>query len=162
MQNSTSQVLTPSLKRRLICLIYEAFLVAAVAMLGMLAFLLVFQGLLKMNETFIAIGGQVAMHAWMGSGHTLAMKTWRIKIVKVGEAAVPFRTALLRYLLCWGWVLPALAISHFRHFSRGQMALTLAGGLVAWGMTALFDRDRQFLHDRLAGTRLISLPKKIN
>jgi uncharacterized RDD family membrane protein YckC len=30
---------------------------------------------------------------------------------------------------------------------------------MAWGLTALLDKDRQFLHDRLAGTRLIALPK---
>jgi uncharacterized RDD family membrane protein YckC len=27
---------------------------------------------------------------------------------------------------------------------------------IAW---ALFDRERQFLHDRLAGTRLVSVPR---
>ena len=33
--------------------------------------------------------------------------------------------------------------------------------VLAWGLTALFDRDRQFLHDRLAGTRLVQLPKPV-
>jgi uncharacterized RDD family membrane protein YckC len=32
-------------------------------------------------------------------------------------------------------------------------------GVLAWGLTAFLDRDRQFLHDRLAGTRLVLLPK---
>jgi hypothetical protein len=27
-------------------------------------------------------------------------------------------------------------------------------------MTAFLDKDRQFLHDRLAGTRLVRMPKK--
>jgi uncharacterized RDD family membrane protein YckC len=35
----------------------------------------------------------------------------------------------------------------------------LAIGVLAWGASALFDKDRRFLHDRLAGTRLVSLPK---
>ena len=35
----------------------------------------------------------------------------------------------------------------------------LALGVVAWAMTALFDKERRFLHDRLAGTRLVSMPK---
>jgi len=28
-----------------------------------------------------------------------------------------------------------------------------------WALLALLDKDRQFLHDRLAGTRLVQLPK---
>jgi uncharacterized RDD family membrane protein YckC len=38
--------------------------------------------------------------------------------------------------------------------------VALAIGVVAWGLTAFLDRDRQFLHDRLAGTRLVQLPKQ--
>jgi uncharacterized RDD family membrane protein YckC len=41
-----------------------------------------------------------------------------------------------------------------------QIGTALAIGFVAWALTAFFDKDRQFLHDRLAGTRLVSLPKK--
>jgi uncharacterized RDD family membrane protein YckC len=32
---------------------------------------------------------------------------------------------------------------------------------VAWALTAFLDKDRQFLHDKLAGTRLVSLPKPV-
>ena len=54
----------------------------------------------------------------------------------VATSGSPVRPAqaLLRYLLCW----PSLGL----------------GGIgIAW---ALIDRDRQFLHDRLAGTRLLA------
>ena len=60
---------------------------------------------------------------WLRGGQTLAMKAWHIRLVDVTP-----RKALLRFLLA----LPFLPIS------------------ILW---ALFDRDRQFLHDRLAGTR---------
>jgi uncharacterized RDD family membrane protein YckC len=71
---------------------------------------------------------------WSHGGQTLAMKTWKIRLVAAGVAAAPRRRQLLlRYLLCW----PSL--------------LCYGGGLF-W---ALFDRERQFLHDRLAGTRLV-------
>jgi hypothetical protein len=33
--------------------------------------------------------------------------------------------------------------------------------IVAWSLTAFLDRDRQFLHGKLAGTRLIQLPKPV-
>ena len=71
---------------------------------------------------------------WTRGGQTLAMKTWRIRLRTRSGAPVRPLQALLRYLLCW----PSLGL----------------GGIgIAW---ALIDRDRQFLHDRLAGTRLVS------
>ncbi|SHG55085.1 RDD family protein [Massilia sp. CF038] len=166
MQNSTSQLPTPSLKRRLISLVYEAFLVTAVSAFGMLVFVLIATPF--HNETLLFYGRQITLflvvgayfiHAWTGSGFTLAMKTWRIKIVMLGHAKVPLKNAIIRYVLAWGWILPALAGSYARHLTRGQTAALLGVGILGWAMTALFDKDRQFLHDRLAGTRLISLPK---
>lgn len=62
---------------------------------------------------------------WLRGGQTLAMKAWRIRLVDVTP-----RKALLRFVLA----VASLPVS------------------IVW---ALFDRDRQFLHDRLAGTRLV-------
>jgi uncharacterized RDD family membrane protein YckC len=64
--------------------------------------------------------------SWLRGGQTLAMKAWRIRLVEV----TPLK-ALIRFVL----------------------ALLLVPALISivW---SLFDRDRQFLHDRLAGTRL--------
>lgn len=167
MSNSTSPVETPSLKRRLLCLVYETFLVIAVAALGIFVFLFASQ---KLNDTVIYYGRSVALflvvgayliHSWAGTGFTLAMKTWRIKLVKVGYAKVPLKAAVVRYLFAWGWVLPALAVSYFFHLSRGQTGAAVGIGIVAWALTAFLDKDRQFLHDKIAGTRLISLPKPV-
>jgi uncharacterized RDD family membrane protein YckC len=74
---------------------------------------------------------------WRHGGQTLAMKTWKIRL----ESAITGKTvtlpqALLRFGLC------------------GPSVLFFGAGLV-W---AVFDRERQFLHDRLAGTRLVNLP----
>ena len=165
MSNSTSPVETPSLKRRLICLVYETFLVIAVAALGILLFLLLTQ---KLSDTVIYYGRHVALfvavgvylvHSWAGTGFTLAMKTWRIKLVKVGYARVPVKAAIVRYAFAWGWVLPALAVSYFFRLSHGQTGVAVGLGIGAWALTVFLDKDRQFLHDRIAGTRLISLPK---
>jgi len=65
---------------------------------------------------------------WLRGGQTLAMKAWRIRLVEVSPAS-----ALLRLLLA--------------------AILVPTGISVIW---ALFDRDGQFLHDRLAGTRLLN------
>ena len=61
---------------------------------------------------------------WLRGGQTLAMKAWRIRLVGVSP-----RRAVLRLLI----------------------AAALLPLSIAW---ALFDRDGQFLHDRLSGTRL--------
>ena len=75
---------------------------------------------------------------WLRSGQTLAMKTWRIRLVQQHGGELNFRQALLR-------------------FAFALLGLLLAGMGFWW---AFFDRDKQFLHDRIAGTRLIRVPRK--
>ena len=158
---------TPTVKRRLIAMVYEAFLLTAVEALAV--FLFIFATGNRQEPAYRAglmaflflVTAAYFVHSWSGSGFTLAMKTWRIKVVKVGHAKVPFRNAAIRYLLAWGWFAPALAVGALLdlHHLR-EWAITLGIGLVAWALTAFLDKDRQFLHDRIAGTRLIALPKK--
>ncbi|XYJ12041.1 RDD family protein [Telluria sp. B2] len=158
---------TPTVKRRLIAMVYEAFLLTAVEALAV--FLFIFATGNRQEPAYRAglmvflflVTAAYFVHSWSGSGFTLAMKTWRIKVVKVGHAKVPFRNAAIRYLLAWGWFAPALAAGALLdlHHLR-EWAITLGIGLVAWALTAFLDKDRQFLHDRIAGTRLIALPKK--
>ena len=158
---------TPTIKRRLIAMVYETFLLLAVEMLAVALYLLVtrnnhapaFQHGLKVY--LFLVTGAYFIHAWTDSGHTLAMKTWRMRLVTNDYARVPLRTAALRYLLAWGWFLPALlACSLLGLKSKGEIGAAIAVGVLGWGLTAFLDRDRQFLHDRLAGTRVVSLPKK--
>ena len=71
---------------------------------------------------------------WCHGGQTLAMKTWRIRLLTRDGHPVQPAQAFLRYLLCW----PSLAF----------------GGIgILW---AVFDRNGQFLHDRIAGTQLVT------
>lgn len=70
---------------------------------------------------------------WMKGGQTLAMKTWRIRLVTAQGQTVGLGRALARFTLA----VPSI----------GCLGLGL--------LWALFDKDRQFLHDRLAGTRLV-------
>lgn len=168
MQNSKSQIAAPTIKRRLISMVYEAFLLTAVEALAILIYLLATRNQHTpaidhgRNFVFFLVAAAYFIHAWSGSGHTLAMKTWRIKVVKLGYRTVPLRAAAVRYLMAWGWFLPAIVACYvFGWTSTGQVGAALAVGIVAWAMTALFDNDRQFLHDKVAGTRLISLPKPV-
>jgi len=162
-----SAVSTPTIKRRLMAMLYDLLLITAVEFFANLAFIFVTGN--RQTPLFHSLGialffGVAAayfIHAWHGSGFTLAMKTWRIKLVKVGYARVPFGVAVLRHLLAWCWLLPALYLAHALKLGHGATGLALAIGIVLWALTAFLDTDRQFLHDRLAGTRLIQLPKPV-
>lgn len=72
---------------------------------------------------------------WSHGGQTVAMKTWKIRLVSQHGHGLNFRQAVLRQLLCW-------------------FSLLCFGLGILW---ALFDRDGQFLHDRLLGYRLIAV-----
>ena len=72
---------------------------------------------------------------WRHGGQTLAMQTWRLRLVSaITGGRISLAQAVVRYVLCW-------------------FSLLFFGAGLVW---ALFDRDRQFLHDRLAGTRIVS------
>jgi uncharacterized RDD family membrane protein YckC len=163
---NAQHVATPTVRRRLIAMVYEAFLVLAVNMFAVALFLIltghrhapVYQHGLKFF--LFLVTAAYFVHFWTDSGHTLAMKTWRIRLVMDGHQRIPFRVAALRYVLAWGWFLPALIVcSVFGLTSKVQVPVAIALGMLAWGLTAFLDKDRQFLHDKLAGTRLVSLPK---
>ncbi|MCA1245092.1 RDD family protein [Massilia sp. MS-15] len=159
-------VATPSILRRVTAMLYEALLLFAVEMLAIAAYMLVTLNSQHplaregMKLWLLLVTAAYFMWCWIDSGHTLAMKTWRIKVVKLGCHKLPLRTAAARFLLAWGWFAPALAVCWaFGLHDKAQVGIALALGVAAWALTALFDKDRQFLHDRLAGTRLIALPK---
>lgn len=80
----------------------------------------------------LSVCGAYFVFCWARSGQTLPMKTWRMRIVTEAGGALSAGIAFKRYLLA----IPGL----------------LSGISLLW---APFDRERQFLHDRLAGTRIV-------
>jgi uncharacterized RDD family membrane protein YckC len=91
--------------------------------------------------------------SWSGGRRTLAMKTWKIGLERRDGSRVDGRTALLRYVAAW--IGPALALAAYvalRPFDLGAHAAALLALNFAW---AIVDPERQFLHDRMAGTRLV-------
>ncbi|OON62086.1 RDD family protein [Massilia sp. KIM] len=158
----------PTVKRRVLAMVYEGFLLFAVEMLAVLVYLLLtgnrqepaYQVGLKVF--LFLVTGAYFIWCWVDSGHTLAMKTWRMKVVRPGQARLSWRTAALRYLLAWGWFAPALLVcAVFGLHAKGEIAIALGIGVLAWALTAFLDKDRQFLHDRLAGTRLVLFSKPV-
>jgi uncharacterized RDD family membrane protein YckC len=103
---------------------------------------------------FIVLG---SYFAWFWSrGQTLAMKTWRITVVdQQGRRLTPVR-ALTRYALSWLWLLPPLAASTYFQLPLAEIAVITVGWVAVWCVLSRFHPQRQFWHDALAGTRLIS------
>jgi len=130
---------TPGLLRRLASMAYESLLLFAVAFFA--GWLFYFAsggkdataGWLRLGlQAFITVMfAAYFLRCWLRSGgQTVAMKAWRIRLVDVTPGK-----ALLRFVYA--------------------MIFVPTGVSLVW---VFFDSDRQFLHDRLAGTRLIRVP----
>jgi len=94
---------------------------------------------------------------WTHSGQTLPMKTWRLRVVAADGSPLSTPRAIARYVLAWLWFLPPLALHPLLGLSVPHTLLVAGVWLVLWATTGRFDADRQFLHDRLAGTRVIAI-----
>ncbi|WP_093389529.1 RDD family protein [Rugamonas rubra] len=165
MSNSSAPVATPTLARRLISMVYETLLGFAVLFLPFLALELALQGSHSKTAEhlrqalFFLVLGTYFIHQWSREGQTLAMRTWRIKVVLAKGGPLSLQAATVRYLLSWMWVLPALLLAYALDLHKWQALGAVGVGVLVWAATALLDRDRQFLHDKLTGTRLVQLPK---
>lgn len=95
---------------------------------------------------------------WAHGGQTLAMKTWRIRVERADGEPLPAWQALLRYLFAWMWFIPGLLLAWLVNAKGWMLVLLPAASMVAWALTMYLVPDRQFLHDRLARTRLVRLP----
>jgi uncharacterized RDD family membrane protein YckC len=130
----------PGLLRRMASMAYELLLLSA-ALLAATAVFLVFGQALDdgwrrplLQAVLLAVSGVYFIWFWVHRGQTLPMKTWHLRLVDAAGGPVAPRKALARFMLA--------------------AILLPAGGIaILW---ALIDRDGDFLHDRLAGTRIIS------
>ena len=105
----------PTVQRRLISMVYEFLLAFAVLFLPFLIFEMLTGAShapliehLRQALAFVILGIYF-VHQWSREGQTLAMRTWRLKLVHPGHDRVAPRVAALRYLLCWLWVSRSLA-----------------------------------------------------
>lgn len=135
---------TAGLARRLASMLYETLLVFAVGFGASWVFLIASGGRGEAGSArtllqlfLLAVYAAYFLWCWLRGGQTLAMKAWKIRLEGESGAAVRPAGALYRFAL----------------------ALVLLPTLVSvvW---AIFDRDRQFLHDRLARTRLVRLESR--
>lgn len=156
---------TPTIKRRLTVMIYEGVLLFGVVAIADLLFALIFQQrhALYLRHAaqywlFIVIGAYFIWF-WMHSGQTLPMKTWRMRLVTLDGRQLPLRRALARYFLAWLWFVPGLAIAWLLGAKEWTAVAIVMANILAWALTASLHPSRQFLHDRIAGTKIIQLNK---
>jgi uncharacterized RDD family membrane protein YckC len=100
-----------------------------------------------------AVFGAYCICLWSGGRRTLPMRTWGLALRTTAGATVSLKRAAVRYVA--GWIAPACAIAGYlalRPYGHRRWALVLLAVNYAW---AWVDWDRRFLHDRLAGTRLV-------
>lgn len=128
------------LARRLGSLVYEALLLAAVIFVAAFLFISLTRYpsrapvLRPAFQMFLILVSAVYfLWFWLHGGQTLAMKTWGVQLVAARSQPLTLARATLRLALA-------------------TLGLGLGGASIVW---ALIDPERQFLHDRLAGTRLL-------
>ena len=153
---------TPSLRRRMACWLYEGVLLFAVVFIAAWLFSTLGQMRNAMDDRrallqaflFIVFG---IYFAWFWSrGQTLAMKTWHIRLVDRLGRPVSQGRALARYVLCWIWFLPPLAVIGQLHLPAAQVTVLGLGWVAVWAILSRFHPQRQFWHDAIAGTRLVT------
>jgi len=155
----------PPLARRMACWLYEGLLVFGVVFIAGYLF-----G--SLSQTRNAMDNRHALQAflfvvfgiyfvWLWSkGQTLAMKTWGITVVDRSGHPITQARALLRYVLSWLWFLPALAAIAPFTLSGSESVVIVLGWVAVWGILSRFHPQQQFWHDALAGTRLVSTPRR--
>lgn len=155
----------PGIARRFACMMYEGVLLfGIVVVVG-----LFYAGFTQQQHALRGRAGLLASlfvvialyftWFWSRHGQTLAMRTWHIRLVTSDGHPVPMLRALLRFLASLLWFLPALAVAHRSGLDKASpwlVGLTLALWMLLYGGLALLRPDRQFWHDVLCGTRLVT------
>ncbi|MFN3628947.1 MAG: RDD family protein [Casimicrobiaceae bacterium] len=165
---STPQLERASLWRRFGAFVHELlFLVAYLFIIGLI--FAAFSGETSRTGRPQVLTGPVAMlqqlylfaslgvyflFFWTAGRRTLAFKTWGLRLVPAHAHTlepVDLKTATVRYFATWVGPLLALVIYLLTQGAGGLWLIALFSNFL-W---ALVDRDRQFLHDHIAGTRVI-------
>jgi uncharacterized RDD family membrane protein YckC len=154
---------TPSLRRRLACFVYEGVLLFGVLMIaGYLYSSLTQQrhaliGRLGLQGFVFVVLGIYFTWFWSHGGQTVAMKAWHIRVVDRAGAPVTQLRAFARYLASWLWFVPALLIVWLSGLRAvAPMFVIVTFGVVCFAMLSWLHPRRQFWHDALCGTMLVT------
>jgi len=156
------ELMAPGLPRRMACWLYEGMLLFAVVFVAGWLFSTLGQVRDAMDarrpllQAFLFVIFGIYFTWFWAKGQTLAMKTWNIRVVDREGRPISQARALLRYLCAWLWFLPPLAVLAPLKLSGPENAVLVLGWVAVWALSSRFHPQRQFWHDALAGTRLVS------
>jgi uncharacterized RDD family membrane protein YckC len=153
----------PGIARRMAAFVYEGVLLFGVVFIAGF----VYSTLTRQDH---ALRGQTGLQVfvfivlavyfvtfWSRGGQTVAMRAWHMRLVTSDGAAVTPWRALARYLASWLWFAPALiAASLAGLHSAAEIFTLMIVGVLAYALLAFIHPQRQFLHDALCGTRLVT------
>ena len=157
-----------SASRRGASLCYEAILLAAISFIVSYALLATLhwshplnpaQRLSLQASLLMAFGGYFTI-CWSRTGQTLAMKSWHLQVVDAtGKPPSPTR-ALLRYLAAWTLFAPALLWLALLPAGTWTTVAVVLASIAVMSLFGRFDPERRWLHDRIAGTRVVVVPRR--
>jgi uncharacterized RDD family membrane protein YckC len=173
MQNSVpdSEITLATAKRRLLSMVYDSLLLAAVVFIAYALFMPVAKSAgLEAGHPLTSIyllSVVFLFNAWFWThgGQTLGMKTWKIKLIHENGQAISWKQALLRYLCALpGWFLIIIGASGlflgtlsfpepFAWINKIPMGVIFGAGLVMLYLEQRPDNWR----DRFSHTRIILL-----
>ncbi|MBU3584389.1 RDD family protein [Polynucleobacter sp. 15G-AUS-farblos] len=164
---------SPQFWRRVFCGLYEQLV-----LLGVIAFTFLLPNLglgilfgvslpswLTFLYLYLVLGFYFVWY-WTKSGQTLAMQTWRVRMIDKSGFTLNRRQAIWRYIFGSLWIIPCVALQAIFHLEKWQIVeMLFAVALFIWPLSIYLDRkdpkERQGLPDRFAGTRLVELPKNL-
>lgn len=163
----------PQFWRRVSCCLYEQLV-----LLGVIAFTFLVPNLglgilfgisLPSWLTFLYLYSVLGIYFvwyWTKSGQTLAMQTWRIRMIGANGFNLTRRQAIWRYVYGSLWIVPCVFLQWIFHLEKWQIIeMLFAVALFIWPLSIFLDRRsaslRQSLPDRLANSRLVELPKNL-
>lgn len=151
------------LLRRMAAFLYEGVLLFGVTFATGLVFAIAMHqdSGLKLRSGLIAVEFAVVgfyfIGLWLRSGQTLAMKTWHLRLLTREGTPLSPRRALARYLASYVWFLPPLALANALGLpSAWAISGVVVAWIVAYALSALLHPRRQFWHDALCGTAIVS------
>jgi uncharacterized RDD family membrane protein YckC len=162
---------SPSFWRRVFCGLYEQLVLLGVIALTFLLpnlglgvlFGIALPSWLTFLYLYILLGIYFVWY-WTKSGQTLAMQTWRIRIIDKDGCTLNRRQATWRYIFGSLWILPCVALQAIFHLERWLIIeMLFAVALFLWPLSIFLDRRdktlRQGYPTDSRAPALLSFPK---
>ena len=159
----TAVLETPGLVRRLAAFTYEGVLLFGVLMIAAYLYSSLtqqrhaMQGHAGLQAFLFVVLGIYFIWFWSHGGQTVAMRAWNVRLLTQDGNPVSQARAGARYLSSWVWFLPGLSAAWIADLNSAPAIFGLmATGVVTYALLSRLHPQRQFWHDALCGTRLVT------